>query len=119
MQMPDDVCRTCGGVGYFTERISPGQTRTTVCHVCNGTGFSSRPMEDFMRTIVILGSADIELGARLCEAYGCSGLIVPFVQGQYAYGYLHMTTLDPKALLLVKGVEFIDVDTAVRELHPC
>lgn len=70
-----------------------------------------------MRTIVIIGSADVELGAKLCNAYGCSGLIAPYVGATgYAYGYLHMTTIDPKKLVITAGVEYIDVNEAIKEL---
>lgn len=115
MFSPTQPCPYCDGVGSASEGGLYGEPIThTPCAHCNGTGFILGERQ--LRTIVIIGSDDIELGAKLTEAYGCSGLIAPFVQGQYAYGYLHMTSLDPKSLLLVKGVEFIHVDDAIKEL---
>ncbi|HLP69705.1 MAG TPA: hypothetical protein VK181_19500 [Rhizobium sp.] len=70
-----------------------------------------------MRTIVVIGSGDVELGAKLCNAYGCAGLVAPYVGSTgYAYGYLHMTTLDRRKLIITAGVEYIDVDEAIKEL---
>lgn len=108
-------CPACKGDGVFSEGGLYGEPLTiSICTRCNGTRYILG--EGQMRTIVILGSGDIELGAKLVEAYGCHGLIAPFVNGQYAYGYLHMTTTDPKKLVLVSGVEFIPVDEALKEL---
>ncbi|NJL70373.1 MAG: hypothetical protein HC888_01585 [Candidatus Competibacteraceae bacterium] len=118
MFSPATPCPYCDGHGETHEMqqrsFGPVEVHTP-CERCNGTGYLPRG-EGELRTIVITGSGDIELGARLCEKYGCHGLIAPLVDGRYAYGYLHMTTIDPRKLTLVAGVEFIDVDEALKVL---
>lgn len=108
-------CPYCEPIDYqYREGFGTVAVRT-VCSHCKGTGYLPRG-EDELRTIVVTGSDDVELGAKLCEKYGCAGLIAPLAHGQYAYGYLHMTRQNPKELVLVQGVEIIDVDEALKVL---
>ena len=69
------------------------------------------------RTIVVYGPkgcGKTTNAERLREKFGCFGVLDEVQNGFYVKGYLHLTSMPEKRLLLAKNVEFISFAEAMK-----
>jgi hypothetical protein len=69
------------------------------------------------RTVVVYGSKGCGKTANaefLRKKFGCFGVLDEVHNGFYVQGYLHLTSMPEKKLLLAKDVEFISFSEAMK-----